>query len=58
MLNLQGTDLKYYFSLQAANGEKIGKSEGYNSAYGRDKGKENCKQEAPYAQVKEVAGNY
>ena len=55
--SFQGTDFKYYFSLQASNGEKIGKSEGYNSAYGRDKGKENCKQEAPFAQVKEVAGS-
>jgi uncharacterized protein YegP (UPF0339 family) len=54
----QGADRKYYFSLQAANGEKIGKSEGYDSAYGRDKGKENCKQEGPYASIKEVSGNF
>ena len=53
-----GTDGKYYFSLQAVNGEKIGKSEGYSTAYGRDRGKENCKQEGPYASVKEVTGSY
>lgn len=53
-----GTDGKYYFSLHAANGEKIGSSEGHNSAYGRDKGKENCKQEGPYASIKEVIGRF
>jgi len=55
---LKGTDNKYYFSLHAANNEKIGKSEGYNTPYARDRGKENCKQEAPYASVKEVQGNF
>lgn len=53
-----GTDGKFYFSLKAANGEKIGKSEGYNTAYGRDRGKENCKQEGPYAPVKELVGSF
>src|SRR5687768_518175 len=53
-----GTDAKYYFSLHAANNEKIGKSEGYDTAYGRDRGKENCKQEGPYASVKELIGSY
>jgi len=53
-----GADAKFYFSLHAANGEKIGKSEGYNSAQGRDKGKENCKKEAPYASVKEATGSF
>jgi uncharacterized protein YegP (UPF0339 family) len=56
--SFQGMDSKYYFTLHASNGEKIGKSEGYNSAYGRDKGKENCKQEGPYSLVKEIAGSY
>ncbi len=54
----QGTDSKYYFTLHAANGEKIGKSESYNTQYARDKGKENCKQEAPYASTKEVPGSF
>jgi uncharacterized protein YegP (UPF0339 family) len=53
-----GQDLKYYFSLHAANGEKIGKSEAYNSSQGRDKGKENCKREAPFASVKEIIGSF
>jgi uncharacterized protein YegP (UPF0339 family) len=56
--SFQGADAKYYFSLHASNGEKIGKSEAYNSAYGRDRGKENCKQEGPYASSKEVTGSY
>ena len=50
-----GSDLKYYFSLHASNGERIGRSEGYNSSSGRDKGIENCKREAPYASEKELA---
>lgn len=53
-----GTDMKYYFTLYAANGEAIGKSEGYNSSYGRDMGKDNCKREAPTATVHEVVGAY
>lgn len=53
-----GNDSKYYFTLKASNGEPIGKSEGYNSSYGRDQGKENCKKEAPYASVKEVTGSF
>ena len=56
--SFRGSDSKYYFFLHASNGEKIGKSEGYNTAYGRDKGKENCKQEGPYASVQEVAGSH
>ena len=53
-----GTDNKHYFRLSASNGEKIGKSEGYNSSYGRDQGKENCKREAPIASVHELNGVY
>lgn len=56
--SFQGTDKEYYFTLYASNGEKIGKSEGYATAYGRDLGKENCKQEAPYALVKEFLGSF
>ena len=48
-----GQDGKYYFTLIASNGEPIGKSEGYNSSYARDKGKENCKSEAPFAGIKD-----
>jgi uncharacterized protein len=53
-----GHDGKYYFTLIAANNEPIGKSEGYNSTYGRDQGKENCKKEAPYALAKEMVGSF
>lgn len=53
-----GNDNRYYFSLHAINGEKIGKSEAYNTAYSRDRGKENCKQEGPFASTKEVVGSY
>lgn len=56
--SFSGTDGKYYFTLYASNGEAIGKSEGYNSSYGRDQGKENCKREAPTATVHEVIGSY
>jgi uncharacterized protein YegP (UPF0339 family) len=49
-----GADLKYYFTLQASNGEAIGKSEGYNTSSGRDRGIDNCKKEAPYAGIREL----
>ena len=56
--SFMGNDNRYYFSLQAINGEKIGKSEAYNTAYSRDRGKENSKQEGPFASVKELVGSY
>ena len=49
-----GTDAKYYFTLRASNYEPIGKSEGYNTAQSRDGGIENCKKEAPGAEVKKL----
>lgn len=53
-----GSDNRFYFSLHASNGEPIGKSEGYNSSYGRDAGKANCKKEAPYANVLELVTSF
>ncbi len=53
-----GADSKYYFTLLATNREPIGKSEGYNTSAGRDKGKENCKNEAPTATVHELTSAY
>lgn len=41
----------YYFTLHAANGETLGQSEYYVSAYNRDLGIENCKSEAPTAPI-------
>jgi uncharacterized protein YegP (UPF0339 family) len=52
-----GTDGQFYFSLHSNNYEKIGKSEAYHTAYGRDRGKENCKQEGLFASVKEAVGS-
>jgi uncharacterized protein len=49
-----GNDEKYYFTLRAGNNEPVSKSEGYDSAYNRDKGIENCKVEAPRASVKKI----
>jgi uncharacterized protein len=53
-----GADNKYYFTLQASNGEPIGKSEGYNTVQGRDNGKNNCKKEAPTAAIKELTAPF
>jgi uncharacterized protein len=53
-----GNDMKYYFTLHAANGEPIGKGEGYNSSYNRDRGIENCKSEAPSASLREVTPHF
>lgn len=53
-----GNDNKYYFTLHAANGEPIGRSEGYNSAQGRDNGIEVCKKEAPSADALELNGSF
>lgn len=50
----RGNDLKYYFTIKASNGEPIGRSEGYDSEYGRDRGIENCKQEGPRATTRRV----
>lgn len=50
-----GGDLKYYFTLHASNSEPIGRSEGYNSASGRDRGIENCKRDAPGASTVELS---
>ena len=44
---------KYHFTLKAGNGEIIGTSEMYESAYGRDKGIEAVKTNAPTAAVTE-----
>jgi uncharacterized protein YegP (UPF0339 family) len=49
-----GSDAKSYFTLRANNNEPIGKSEGYNSSYNRDRGIENCKVEAPPAPILKI----
>ena len=49
-----GRDGKYYFTLRAGNNEPVSRSEGYDSAYNRDRGIENCKIEAPKAPVKKI----
>lgn len=51
---ITGRDGTYYFTLQAVNGEPVGRSEGYNSMVGRENGIANCKKEAPSAPVKEL----
>ena len=47
----RSSDLKYYFVLRAANGEKIGVSEMYNSQAAMENGIQAVKTTAPYAQV-------
>jgi len=53
-----GSGSKYYFTLHASNGEPIGRSEGYNSAQGRDNGIDVCKREAASADVVELNGPF
>ena len=50
----QGRDNLYYFRLKAANGEIIGKSEGYTTSYSRDNGIEIVKREAPNAPTSRI----
>lgn len=50
----QGTDGGYYFTLKASNNEPVSRSEGYETALGRDRGIDNCKVEAPQADVKKL----
>ena len=45
---------KYFFTLYASNGEKIGKSESYNTESSRDAGLANCQKEAPNANAIEL----
>ncbi|MBK8612500.1 MAG: YegP family protein, partial [Flavobacteriales bacterium] len=45
------TGVAFYFNLQGGNGEKLGASEGYNSAQGRENGINVVKSEAPTATV-------
>jgi uncharacterized protein YegP (UPF0339 family) len=52
---VMGGDSKYYFSLRAGNYEPVSKSEGYDTAYNRDRGIENCKIEAPKAPAKKIS---
>ena len=49
-----GRDAKYYFTLRAGNNEPVSRSEGYDTAYNRERGIENCKVEAPKAPVKKI----
>jgi uncharacterized protein len=51
---LNGAGNLYYFVLWAENYEPIGKSEGYTSAYNRDRSIENCKMQAPDAIMKKL----
>lgn len=46
---------QYYFTLHAANGEKIAVSEMYNSAHGRDNGIISSKTNAPVAGIEDLA---
>lgn len=45
---------QYYFVLKAANGEPLGRSEMYNSSYGRDNGIEAVKRDAPNAPTEDL----
>lgn len=45
---------QYYFTLRAANGEKIGTSEMYSSASARDNGIEAVKRDAPGAPTEDL----
>ena len=47
-----GNDSRYYFRLKGANGEIIGRSEGYYSSAGRDQGKRNVMKEGPASKLK------
>ena len=47
------TNSKYYFTLKASNGQIIGTSEMYETAFGRDGGIESVKTNAPSASVSE-----
>jgi len=48
---LNASNDKFYFTLKAANGQVIGKSQMYESEAGRDKGIESVKSNAPGATV-------
>ena len=45
---------QYYFTLHAPNGEKIGMSEMYNSALGRDHGIQSVQSNAPNAGLEDL----
>ncbi len=45
---------KCYFNLKAGNGQIIGTSEMYESAYGRDNGIESVKSNSPSAEVEDL----
>lgn len=47
------SDARYYFTLKAGNGEIIGTSEMYDTAYNRDNGIEAVKTNAPTAVTEE-----
>jgi uncharacterized protein YegP (UPF0339 family) len=51
---ITGTNDKYFFTLKAGNYEPVSRSQGYGSAYSRDRGIENCKVEAPKAGTKKI----
>lgn len=46
---------KYYFNLNASNGQVIGTSEMYESNAGRDNGIESVKSNAPGAEIEELS---
>ncbi len=48
------TNGKYFFILKAINGATIGKSEMYNSTYGRDHGMTSVKANAPIAEIHDL----
>jgi uncharacterized protein YegP (UPF0339 family) len=51
---IDGSDGRYYFTLRAGNYEPVSRSQGYSSSYGRDRGIENCKIEAPTAPIRKI----